>query len=361
MAATPYDPVRHAELLARYCLDAQPGQRVQVSATTLALPLVEALHRELLGLGARPVLRLEYPGQQDDFYRHASDLLLDSLHPADVADMEATDATLRILTPQPPVTDSHPDRRTRHARTVAPIGALRSQRRWSLTLFPTPEGAGAAGMSLTDYEGFVADALFLNTPDPVAEWVRVRERQARLIERLSRADQVRILGPDTDLTMSVKGRTWANSDGKRNMPSGEVFTGPHEQSASGHIYYGLPTSVGGRTVQGIRLRFEAGRVVEASAEEGDDVLQASLATDEGARYLGELGIGTNYGIQVPSRNILFDEKIGGTVHLALGRSYPETGGLNESALHWDMICDLRGGGQVLLDGEVFQQDGQFVE
>ena len=359
-AAPLYTPAAHARLLAAYCLDARPGQRIQVSASTLALPLVEALHRELLERGARPVLRLEYPGQQDDFYRFASDELLDNLHPADTFDMEQADATLRILTPQEALQGSRPERRSRHARTVAPLGRLRSQRRWSLSLYPTEAGARAAGLTLPEYQDFVARAMFLDLPDPVAGWTQVREQQATLIERLSRADVVQIKGPETDLTLRVGGRTWANSDGKRNMPSGEVFTGPVENSAEGHIYYGLPTIMGGRDVAGIRLEFRAGKVVAASAEVGQDVLWASLETDAGARFLGELGIGTNYGIQTPSRNILFDEKIGGTVHLALGRSYPETGGLNESALHWDMICDLRGGGQVLLDGEVFQQDGVFV-
>ncbi|GGJ84851.1 aminopeptidase [Deinococcus aquiradiocola] len=355
-----YIPARHAELLAAYCLDAQPGQRVQVSATTLALPLLEALNRELLTRGARPVLRIEYPEQLDDFYRYASDDLIDQLHPADLYDMGANEATLRILTPQDSVADSRPERRARHARALAPLAQLRSQRRWSLTLYPTLAGAQAAGMTLPEYEDFVARAMFLDQPDPVSGWVAVRERQAHLIERLSRADVVRIVGPETDLTLRVGGRTWANSDGKRNMPSGEVFTGPHEDSAEGHIYYALPTMVGGRTVSGIRLTFQAGRVVQASAEVGEDVLLSSLNTDAGARLLGELGIGTNYGIQTPSRNILFDEKIGGTVHLALGKSYPETGGVNASALHWDMICDLRGGGEILLDGEVFQRGGQFV-
>ena len=366
MTATLYDPAKHADLLASYCLDAGPGQRIQVTATTLALPLVEALHRALLTRGARPVLRLEYPAQQDDFYRFASAELLDSLHAGDVADMEHTDATLRILTPQDAVQGSDPERRARHARTLSPTVQLRSQRRWCVTLSPTEAGARAAGMTLSEYQNFVARSMFLDLPDPAAGWAAVRERQAGLIERLSRADVVRIVGPETDLTLHVGGRNWANSDGKRNMPSGEVFTGPHEDSAEGHIYYGLPTSVGGRLVSDIRLQFEAGKVVSASAEVGQDVLLASLETDAGARVLGELGIGTNYGIQTPSRNILFDEKIGGTVHLALGRSYPETGGLNLSALHWDMICDLRstpdglGGGEIYLDGELFQSGGQFV-
>ena len=355
-----YDSAKHAALLASYCLEAGAGQRIQVAATTLALPLVEDLHRALLMRGARPVLRLEYPGQQDDFYRYASAGLLDSLHAGDVADMEHTDATLRILTPQDAVQGSDPERRARHARTLSPVAQLRSQRRWCVTLYPTEAGARAAGMTLEQYQDFVSRSMFLDLPDPAAGWAAVRERQATLIERLSRADVVRIVGPETDLTLRVGGRTWANSDGRRNMPSGEVFTGPIETSAEGHICYGLPTSVGGQAVSGIRLQFQAGKVVAASAEVGQDVLLASLETDAGARFLGELGIGTNYGIGAPSRNILFDEKIGGTVHLALGRSYPETGGLNESALHWDMICDLRGGGEIFLDGELFQSGGQFV-
>lgn len=203
--------------------------------------------------------------------------------------------------------------------------------------------------------------MFLNTPDPVAEWGTVRLQQARLIERLSRADQIRILAPGTDLTLSVRGRTWANSDGKRNMPSGEVFVSPLEDSAEGQIYFGLPSEYAGQPVEGITLHLKRGQIVEAHAEVGNDVLQAALATDSGARFLGEIGVGSNAGIQTPSRNILYDEKISGTVHLAAGRSYPETGGLNQSAIHWDMICDLRGnGGQVLLDGKVFQENGLFV-
>jgi hypothetical protein len=206
-------------------------------------------------------------------------------------------------------------------------------------------------MSLADFERFVFDAMFLNDDDPVARWGELRALQARLIERLAVADEVRIVGPGTDLRMSVKGRVWENSDGRKNMPSGEVFTGPHEASAEGVVSFDLPSSVGGVVVRGVRLRFEAGKVVEASASEGEDMLLAQLDADAGARYLGELGIGTNFRIGRPILNTLYDEKIGGTVHLALGSSYPATGGTNVSAIHWDLITDLRQGGEVLLDGE----------
>jgi aminopeptidase len=178
--------------------------------------------------------------------------------------------------------------------------------------------------------------------------------QASLIAQLSRCSELRIEGEGTDLVLGVGGRTWINSDGRRNMPSGEVFTGPVETSASGRIFFDVPSSPRGVEVAGISLEFRDGVVVSGSAERGDDVLQAMLAADDGARRLGEIGIGTNTGIDRPVGAILFDEKIGGTVHLALGRSYPETGGTNESAIHWDMVCDLRRGGRLLADGEPVQ-------
>ena len=214
-------------------------------------------------------------------------------------------------------------------------------------------------MNLTEFEAFVERALFLDQPDPVRSWSELRTFQAGLIERLRATAELQIEAPGTALTLSVKGRTWVNSDGKRNMPSGEVFTGPHETSATGVVYFDVPSSPAGVEVAGVTLRFEEGIVVEAHAERGDEYLQETLETDEGARRLGEVGIGTNFGIDRPSGTILLDEKIGGTVHLALGRSYPETGGKNRSALHWDLICDLRNGGQITADGEVIERDGKF--
>jgi aminopeptidase len=206
----------------------------------------------------------------------------------------------------------------------------------------------------------VRRALFLDRGDATAAWSELRHFQSRLIERLQSARELRIEADGTDLTLSVEGRTWINSDGKRNMPSGEVFTGPLETSAEGRIRFTIPSSPRGVEVDGIELELREGRVVTARAERGDDYLKATLATDEGAARLGEIGIGTNYGIDRPVGAILFDEKIGGTVHLAVGRSYPETGGTNESAVHWDMICDLRRGGTLYADGEPIQRDGRFL-
>ena len=357
---THYDPQQHALLLTDYCLAVQPGERVLVQTTTLALPLVEALYTLLLERGATPIIRLEYPAQLDDFYRLAPEHLLDTTEPLLLSEVESIQASVRILTPTAPVPGLDPQRAARHRKALAPIARARAQRRWNLTLYPTGFGAQAAGMTLTEYQRFVSGAMFLDTSDPVARWGEVRSLQAGLLDRLERANEVRILGPETDLRLNVRGRTWVNSDGKRNMPSGEVFTGPIETSANGQIQFDVPTIYAGASVRNVRLTFKDGVVTQASADEGEEALMAALDTDSGSRTLGELGIGSNAGIQAPTQNILFDEKIGGTVHLALGNGYPETGGTNVSALHWDLIKDLRGGGQILLDGEVFQSDGWFV-
>ncbi|WP_295816785.1 aminopeptidase [uncultured Deinococcus sp.] len=357
---TTYDPERHAVLLADYCVTARPGDRVLVSGSTLALPLIEALHRVLLQRGARPVVRLSYPAQTEDVQRFASDEVLDSLHPVEIEDARALDASIRILTPTPPAPDIDVARAARHRAAQAPVAMSTLHPRWNLTLYPTAFGAEAAGMTLPEYEAFVARAMFLDTPDPVQKWGEIRDFQAGLIGRLAAADDVHLVSEGTDLHLSVRGRTWSNSDARRNMPSGEVFTAPLERSANGVAHFDLPTLYGGRVVRGITLTFNDGEVVEARAEEGEDVLRAALATDAGSRFLGELGIGTNVGIQHPSMNILFDEKIGGTVHLAVGQAYAENGGTNRSAVHWDMICDLRKGGTLSLDGEPFEVNGQFV-
>jgi aminopeptidase len=212
-------------------------------------------------------------------------------------------------------------------------------------------------MSTAQYAGFVNRALFLDRPDPVGAWRALRATQEAMVKQLTKASEIHIEAEGTDIRLGVSGRTWINSDGHHNMPSGEVFTGPHERSANGTVRFTVPTGPRGVTVTGVQLRFEDGEVVSATADQGEDYLQAALATDAGARYLGELGIGTNTGIDRATGHILLDEKMAGTVHLALGRSYPETGGTNDSALHWDLICDLRDGGRLSADGEPIVENG----
>ena len=352
-------PDAFARLLCGYCLDVQPGQQVLVRSTTLAAPLLLALQRELLEREAWPLLRTALPGQDEGWWAAARDAHLDAFAPAELAEAEAIDALLAIQAPE--VTTAlagvDPARMARAARARAPVREASLRRRWCGTLWPTAAGAQQAGMGVAAFTDFVRRATFLDREDPAAAWGELRAVQARLIERLSAARELRIEAEGTDLTLRVEGRTWVNSDGRRNMPSGEVFTGPHEDSAEGRIRFGIPSSPRGVEVAGIELEFRAGRVVAARADRGEDYLLATLDTDPGARILGELGIGTNVGIDRPIGAILFDEKIGGTVHLAVGRSYPETGGTNDSAVHWDMICDLRDGGRLTADGEVVALPG----
>ncbi len=359
---TALDSARFADLLAGYCLDIQAGEQVLVRSTSLAAPLLLELQRAILERDAWPLLRVEVPGQTRGYYEHARDWQLDDFPQLSLTEAKKVDCTLGIQAPEDvrALADVDPERLTRAARARRPLREATMKTRWCSTLWPTEALAGQAGMDVAGFAAFVARALFLDQPDPVRAWGGLRAFQASLIDRLSAARELRLEAAGTDLTLSVKGRTWVNSDGRRNMPSGEVFTGPLEASASGRVRFGVPSSPAGVDVAGVELVFEDGAVVQARAERGDDYLQRALETDAGARRLGEIGIGTNFGIARPTGTILFDEKIGGTVHLALGRSYPETGGKNESALHWDLICDLRAGGRLTADGEVVQQDGRFV-
>jgi aminopeptidase len=353
------DPAAFAKLICEWCLDVGERDYVLVSTTPLAAPLVRALHRELITRGAWPPgLRIALPGLAEDFYALAGDDLLDGFPPQDLAEIERIDSYLNIQAPENTrsLVGADPERIARASRARAPIQEVRMTKRWCGTIWPTPALAQDAGMSNDDYAAFVNRALFLDRPDPVAAWRELSDRQQRVVDRLGTASTIRIEAEGTDLTLRVDGRTWINSNGRRNMPSGEVFTGPLEDSANGTIRFTVPSSPRGVLVEDVTLTFEDGKVTSATAARGQDYLDAALASDDGARFLGELGIGTNTGIDRATGSVLLDEKIAGTVHLALGRSYPETGGVNRSALHWDLICDLRGGGRLTADGETVALD-----
>ncbi len=354
---------RYAKLLVEYCLDLRPGDDVLLQVDTGALPLARALTRHVLAVGAEPHLRLAYPEFTADVLELAADELLTSEPLVQLEEIRRMDAYARVSAPS----NSHhlqgidSSRVTSWSKRMREVTRYRvAQTRWVGTLYPTPAAAQSAGMSTDAYEKFVFGAMFLHDPDPAARWRDLGAAQQRWADRLEQADEVRIEGPGTDLRLSVKGRKWANSDGKRNMPSGEVFTGPIEDSAEGVIHFAISSSVAGTVVEGVTLRFQAGKVVEAMARRGQAVLDSQLNTDTGSRFLGELGIGTNPHITFPTLQTLFDEKILGTIHLALGSSYPETGGLNESSIHWDLVCDLRSEGRVTLDGEPFLEGGRLV-
>jgi aminopeptidase len=356
------DADAYAVLLADWCLEVQPNQQILIQTTTLAQEPAAALHRAVLERGAWPLLRLDPPGLEAGFYRHARAGQLDAVAPIQLAEIGAADASVRIEAPADAraLATVEPSLIARRARALGAVRRARAERRWAVSIWPTPALARAAGMAEDEYARFLAAALLLDRADPVAAWRAQSVAQQGIVERLAGAREVRIESDRTDLRLNVAGRRWINSDGRRNMPSGEVFTSPLEGSANGSVHFDLPSMGRGAEVCGVDLKFVDGEVVAAHAEIGDEHLQAALEIDAGARRLGELGIGTNTAIDRPTGSTLLDEKIAGTIHLALGSSYPEAGGLNESALHWDLIRDLRGGGRLTVDGDLFILDGVIL-
>jgi aminopeptidase len=348
-----------ADLLVDYCLRVEAGETIVIASEWEARPLVEACYRALVLRGAHPLVRIDLPGLSEFFLRHASETQLAHLPPIGLYEAETADARIRIAAESDTqeLARIDPRRQMMLDRARDPIRRAAGRKRWVLTQYPTAAYAASARMGLVDYEDYVAQAMFLDKPDPSAAWQDLGRRQGALVSFMSGVETIRIEADGTDLTLSVAGRTWINSDGRRNMPSGEIFSGPIEDSAQGRIRCGLPVCRGGRELSGIELEFAGGAVVAARAEAGEPYLQSMLDLDPGARRLGEIGLGLNPGIDRFTGSILYDEKIGGTVHVALGRSYPETGGTNESALHWDLIIDTRQGGRLTADGRVVMEDG----
>jgi aminopeptidase len=357
-----------ARILVDYSLKTQPGESVWVRGSYEGAPLLQAIYKRILERGGHPWLQIGLDGAEEILYKYASDEQLTYVSNIDRQLVEEMNASIRVwaevntkaLTSIDPAKQAKAQaaRRALFARFLE--RAAKKELKWTLTAYPTQAFAQDAEMSLTEFEDFLYGAALAGEPDPVAAWQAISREQQRLVDWLNSKHEVRLIGPDTDLTLSVAGRTWQNCDGHENFPDGEIFTGPVEDSVNGTVRFTYPACEGGREVEDVRLWFEKGRVVKATAAKNEPFLLAMIDTDEGARYLGEFAFGTNRGIQRFTKNILFDEKIGGTVHMALGSGYPETGSQNRSALHWDMICDLRQGGEVWVDGMLFAKDGKFL-
>jgi aminopeptidase len=359
---------RMAQVLVRYSLNVQPGNLVAIQGGTEAISLLREVYRETLRVGGHPELNIVMEEAREMYLKEANEEQLNFVSPVTQLITERFDCLLYIdaETNTRRLSRVDPFRAAKLRKAYDAVDTLWSQRaaqgmmRWCYTQFPTHAYAQNANMSLEDYWEFVCNACMINEPDPVEQWQAMSIQQLKLINWLNGHKEVHILGEDTDLTLSIEDRTFLACDGHINLPDGEIYCGPVESSAQGTIRFTLPTSYDGHAVDDIRLRFEEGRVVEAHAASSEDYLLSMLNIDEGARRVGEFAFGMNYGIREATRNILYDEKIGGTIHLALGRSYPESGGLNVSALHWDMVCDLREQGEVWVDGELFLKNGKYV-
>ncbi|GCE12606.1 aminopeptidase [Tengunoibacter tsumagoiensis] len=359
---------RWAHTLVHYCLYLKTGDILAIYGSPVASPLIEAVCREALHVGAQPVPILTLENYEEILLREGSEEQLIQSSPIAQVMAEKATARLSIQSASNPkaLTSIDPARVARRRQSSHALSQVLRRReqagefRWCGTLYPTTGYAQEASMSLHEFEEFVFNVCFLNDPDPIARWKELGAQQQKYVDWLVGHDEVHVIGEGTDLRLSIKDRIFINSDGKRNFPSGEFFTGPVEKSVNGVVEFAIPATYDGRSVEGVRLVFQDGKVVEATARQGQAFLEQMLNLDEGARYLGEFAFGTNMNITHGIKNILFDEKIGGTIHMALGSSYPETGGLNHSALHWDMICDLRTNGEVWIDNTLFLKDGKIL-
>ena len=357
-----------ADVLTGYCVDVEPGQTVAIGGGIAAEPLLRAIYAKVVERGGYPIIVPEISGLGSELIRNGNDDQLGYLTPYERFRNTEADCSITVMAETNTRNASGVDsaRAAVFTKARAELRQASMQRagagdfKWNLTIFPTGAYAQDAEMSTDDYREFIMEACRLNESDPVSAWVAMRDFQAGIVDWLTPRQELRLIAPGTDFSCAIAGRRWINSDGKRNFPSGEVFTGPIEDSAEGEVRFSFPVVTQGRQISDIRLRFEAGMVVDASAAKNEDFLLQNLESDEGARRLGEIAVGTNFGITQFTGQILLDEKIGGTAHMALGAGYPETGSTNRSAIHWDLICDLRQGGRIEVDGEPLLVDGQFV-
>ena len=360
-----------AQVLINYSTAVQPGERVLIRATSPAAePLVQALYQETLRAGGQPVPYVQL--RDEDMLALEASVEADQLsvvNPMLKLMYETAEVVIRIeASENMRALSGYPqDAQQARAKAWSSLIQIQMERegngslRRCTTLFPTQAYAQSAGMSLSQYETFVYEACKVHLANPVAAWREMETRQQRLVDFLGGKERLQIRGQNIDLSMSIAGRHFKNACGRANFPDGEIFTGPVEDSVNGWVNFTYPAYFGGNEVIGVRLKFRDGQVTEASAEGNEEFLLSALNTDPGARRLGEFAIGTNEAIQRFTGSILFDEKIGGTVHMALGQGYPQTGSQNNSTLHWDMICDMRHGGEIVVDGKLFYKDGNFLE
>ncbi len=360
-----------AKILIRYSTRVQPGDRVAIRGFPLepqAAPLVTEIYREVLRAGGYPHTLIDLPGLRTLRMREASDEQLRYISPFIRMVMEEFEVEIRLtsLSNTRSMSNVPPERLNIVRDAYKELVQTWFQRsaeghlRWVATRFPTNALAQEAEMSLREFEDFFYSSCFADCEDPIGEWQAMRQEQERIAQLLEGKRHLELRGPDIDLRLSIEGRRFIPCAGESNMPDGEIFTGPVEDSADGWVRFSYPCIYQGYAVEGVELKFEAGKVVEARAQKNEAFLHQTLRADAGAAYLGELGIGTNPNIQTFTGVMLFDEKMAGTLHLALGAGYPESGSRNQSSIHWDMLVNMREGGEILADGERIYESGRFL-
>lgn len=357
-----------AQVVTGYCRPIQRGDYVVIRASTAAEEFITPLFEAVVQRGGNPHLLLSMPGLHELYVREASDEQFQFVDPATLTAFEKADVLLSVYAIENPkaLSGIPAERIARAMHGQSQIRQVYINRvnddsiRWNICAWPTESGAQQAGMGYHEYRAFVYRAAGLDQDDPVAYWTAFRDRQARLQQWLSDKNHVEVRGPGIDLSFDFNRRHWRSSYGERNFPDGEIFTAPVEDSVNGHVAFSFPTYYGGREVSGVQFTFKDGLIVQASAERGEDHLLAQMDTDAGAKQLSEFAIGTNWGVDRVTGDTLFDEKMGGTVHMALGNGYKQTGSQNESAIHWDMVHDMREGGEIWVDGTLFYRAGEFM-
>lgn len=358
-----------AKLLVEYSTNVKPGDKVFISCEQVGIPYIVEVAKAAIRKGAHVEYSVNLPEVGETLLKEGSEDQLNNPSASFKLVVDNADVYLTAwgtqntrantsLDPKKLQTRARANSETRK-RFSEKMGS--GEIRWCGTQFPTHSDAQEANMSLSEYEDFVYGAGLLDKEDPIAEWKRISAEQERWVQYLDTKKELHFISEGTDIKVNVEGRKWINCDGKVNFPDGEVFTSPVEDGIDGYITFSFPGIYSGKEIENIYLEVEKGKVVKATATKGEDLLHALLDTDEGARFFGEVAIGTNYGIQKFTRNMLFDEKIGGTIHMAIGDSMPDAGGKNRSAIHWDMLCDMRNGGKIYADGELFYENGQFIE
>lgn len=349
-----------AKILVEHSTKVKKGDKVVINGDVIAEPLIKEVYKLCLKKGAYPAVHSHLPGMAQTFYKLASKAQLEKFPDVAMYETKKTDVFIGIYgtSNTRELSDVDPKRMAMRSKTVDPISKVRMKKRWVLCNYPTNALAMEAEMSLEDYQNWFYRACNV-------DYAKMQKKYMKLKKIVDKGKEVRIVGKNTDLKMSIKGMTAMDIQGDKNVPDGEVFTAPEKYSVEGHIEFSYPAIRGGNEVDGIYVEFKKGKVVKAKATKNEKFLKAMLATDKGSSYLGELGIGVNYKITRYTKNLLFDEKIGGTIHLAFGQSYDECTGKNKknanhSALHWDIVKDMRKGGKLYVDGKLIQKNGKFL-